>query len=117
MIKIQVLLTYQVYVCRGTSENSMQIQSYQNKVQPFELKIQIVVGEKFIYPITKKKIVHYIQTDNLKVLPKDDQYTVLDELLHNSLIKYQEKIQNMGQGSGLDYNSIEDLAINFRKTD
>ena len=25
---------HQVYVCRGTSENSIQIQSYQKKVQP-----------------------------------------------------------------------------------
>ena len=68
---------HQVYVCRETSENSMQIQWYQNKVQPFELKIQTVVGVKFIYSITKKQFVHYIQTDNLKVLLTDDEYTVL----------------------------------------
>ena len=55
----------------------MQIQWYRNKVQPFELKIQTVVGVKFIYSITKKQFVHYIQTDNLKVLLTDDEYTVL----------------------------------------
>ena len=53
----------------------MQIQWYQNKVQPFELKIQTVVSVKFIY--SKKQFVHYIQTDNLKVLLTDDEYTVL----------------------------------------
>ena len=119
---------HQVYVYRGTSKSTMSIESYFDKVQPHLIqlikekqtnkqKIQIVIGVKFIYPITKKQFVCYIHTDNLKVIPTDDEYTVLNELFHNFLIKYQEKIHIIGQGSVFECNDIEDLSIRFRKID
>ena len=80
----------------------MSIESYFDKVQPHlvqlikekqtnKQKLQIDIGVKFIYPVTKKQFVCYIHTDNLKVISTDDEYTVLNELFHNFLIKYQEK--------------------------
>ena len=78
----------------------MSIESYLDEVQPHLVqltkekqtnsqKIQIVIGVKFIYPTTKTEFTNYIQTDNLRVIPTDDEYTVLNELLHNFLTKYQ----------------------------
>ena len=78
----------------------MSVESYLDKVQPHLVqlikekqtnsqKIQIAIGVKFIYPTTKKEFTNCMQTDNLRVIPTDDEYTVLNELLHNFLTKYQ----------------------------
>ena len=94
------IFNHQVYVCRGISDNSMSVESYLDKVQPHLVqlikekqtnsqKIQIVICVKFIYPTTKKEFTNYMQTDNLRVIPTDDEYTVLNKLLHNFLTKYQ----------------------------
>ena len=97
----------------------MSIESYFDKVQPHLVQLikEKQTNKQKIQIVTKKQFVCYIHTDNLKVIPTDDEYTVLNELFHNFLIKYQEKIHIIGQGSGFEYNGIEDLSIRFRKID
>ena len=119
------IFNHQEYVYRGTSENTMSINSYLDKVQPQlikekqvnELKVQLNAGVRLINEKDKKEFLYYVQTDNLKVLPTDDETIVLYELFHNFKNKYEERINDIGQGSGYSYNSNEDLPIYFRKID
>ena len=121
-------LNHQEYVCRETRESSQSIDDYLDKVQPHlvqlskekpvnELKIQLNLGVRLINEKDKKEFVYHVQTDNLKVLVTNEEIIVLYELFHNFKNKYQEGVNNIGQGSGYSYNGTEDLSINFRKID
>ena len=58
----------------------------------------------------------YTRSDNIEIMFGDDNDDIIEQLFESLLKKYEENLQNKMRGSGSEFDGVNSLYYDFKKT-